>query len=109
MRFDGNGKLMNPNFTDYKLPTAMDVPGEIVPIILEVPQPEGPFGARGVGEHTMIPVAPMIANAIEDAVGVRIKSMPVTAEKIAMALVFGESFVEKWPPPADMPGATCLG
>jgi carbon-monoxide dehydrogenase large subunit len=86
MRFDERGRLLNANFTDYKIPTSMDVPDEIVPIIIEVPQPDGPFGARGVGEHTMIPVAPMVANAVEDALGVRIKSMPITAEKVAMSL-----------------------
>ncbi len=86
MRFDDRGKLLNPNFTDYKIPTSMDIPDEIVPIIVEVPQPDGPYGARGIGEHTMIPVAPMVANAVEDALGIRIKSMPITAEKIAMAI-----------------------
>ncbi|MCD4817314.1 MAG: xanthine dehydrogenase family protein molybdopterin-binding subunit [Candidatus Cloacimonetes bacterium] len=87
MRYDEKGKLLNPNFTDYKIPTAKDIPDEIVPIIIEIPQPDGPFGARGMGEHTMIPAAPMIANAIDDALGVRIKSMPITAEKVAMALL----------------------
>jgi carbon-monoxide dehydrogenase large subunit len=85
MRYDDKGKMMNPNFTDYKLPTAMDVPDEIIPIIIEIPQPDGPFGARGMGEHTMLPAAPMIANAVEDGLGIRIKSMPITAEKVAMA------------------------
>jgi len=85
MRFDENGRILNPNFTDYKIPTAMDIPDETVPIIVEVAQPDGPFGARGVGEHPMIPAAPLVANAIEDALGVRITSMPVTAEKVAMA------------------------
>ncbi|MDJ0663327.1 MAG: xanthine dehydrogenase family protein molybdopterin-binding subunit [Acidimicrobiia bacterium] len=87
MRFDEDGKLLNPNFTDYKIPTAFDIPDEVVPIIVEVPQPDGPFGARGVGEHTMIAAAPVIANAVYNAFGTRIKSMPVTQEKIAMALL----------------------
>ena len=87
MRFDNHGKLLNPNFTDYKLPTTLDIPDEIVPIIVEVAQPDGPYGARGVGEHTMLPAAPMIANAIDDAFGIRIKSMPITAEKVAMAIL----------------------
>ncbi|MBI5022006.1 MAG: xanthine dehydrogenase family protein molybdopterin-binding subunit [Ignavibacteriales bacterium] len=87
MRFNEKGKLVNANFTDYKIPTSMDIPDEIVPIIIEVPQPDGPSGARGVGEHTMIPCAPMIANAVDDALGIRIKSMPITAEKIALALI----------------------
>ena len=51
-----------------------------------MPQPDGPFGARGVGEHTMIPAAPIVANAIEDAVGVRLQSLPLTAEKVALEL-----------------------
>ena len=87
MRFDNRGKLLNPNFTDYKLPTTLDIPDEIVPIIVEVAQPDGPYGARGVGEHTMLPAAPMIANAIDDAFGIRMKSMPITAEKVAMAIL----------------------
>ncbi len=85
MRFDDNGKLLNASFTDYKIPTALDVWGEMDCIIVENPQPDGPFGARGMGEHTMIPSAPMVANAINDAMGIRIKSMPVTAEKVALA------------------------
>jgi carbon-monoxide dehydrogenase large subunit len=87
MRYDAKGRLLNPNFTDYKIPTAMDVPDEIVPIIVEVPQPDGPYGARGVGEHTMLPAAPMIANAVADALKIRIKSMPITAEKVALAII----------------------
>ncbi|MFH1729523.1 MAG: xanthine dehydrogenase family protein molybdopterin-binding subunit [Pseudomonadota bacterium] len=87
MRFDDKGKMLNPNFTDYKIPTALDIPEKIVPIIIETPQPDGPFGARGVGEHTMIPSAPVIANAVEDALGIRIKTMPITAEKICLNLL----------------------
>ncbi|OFZ18833.1 MAG: dehydrogenase [Bdellovibrionales bacterium GWB1_55_8] len=87
MRFSDEGKLLNANFTDYKIPTAMDVPDEIVSIFVEHAQPDGPFGARGVGEHTMIPAAPIIANAIEDALGIRLKSMPITAERVALALL----------------------
>jgi CO/xanthine dehydrogenase Mo-binding subunit len=87
MRFDEKGRLLNPNFSDYKIPTALDIPLETIPIIVEVAQPDGPFGARGVGEHTMIPAAPMVANAVENALGLRIKSMPITAEKIALALL----------------------
>jgi carbon-monoxide dehydrogenase large subunit len=86
IKFDRKGKLLNANFTDYKIPTAEDLPDKIIPIIVETAQPDGPFGARGVGEHTMIPAAPIIANAVEDAVGLRIKTMPLTAERIALAL-----------------------
>jgi len=90
MRFDAKGRLLNPNFTDYKIPTALDIPKKIHSIILETPQPDGPFGARGVGEHTMIPSAAIVANAVDDAVGRRIKTMPLTAEKIALALAGGK-------------------
>ncbi|HAM35673.1 MAG TPA: dehydrogenase [Elusimicrobia bacterium] len=86
MRFDEKGRLLNPNFSDYKIPTALDAPEEVVPIIIEAAQPDGPFGARGVGEHTMIPAASMVANAVEDALGLRIQDMPITAEKVALAL-----------------------
>jgi len=90
MRYDENGRLLNPTFTDYKIPTSKDVPDEVVPIIIEVPQPDGPFGARGVGEHTMIAAAPMIADAVTDAVGVLLNSMPITAEAVALAVLAGE-------------------
>jgi len=90
MRFDEKGRLINANFADYKIPTSVDIPDEVVPIIIEIPQKDGPYGARGMGEHTMIPVAPMIANAVEDALGIRIKSMPITAEKIALRLLEGK-------------------
>jgi len=96
MRFDENGKILNPNFTDYKIPTSLDIPDEVVPIIVEVPQPDGPYGARGIGEHPMIPAAPIIANAVEDALGIRIKSMPITAEKIAMAILNGKKEVDEF-------------
>ncbi len=86
IRYGLNGKLLNANLTDYKIPTALDIPDEIVPIIIEVPQPDGPFGARGVGEHTMIPAAPIVANAIDDALGIRMKSLPITAEKLALEM-----------------------
>ena len=89
MLFDERGRLLNASFTDYKIPTAKDVPGEVVAMILESPQPDGPFGARGVGEHTMIPAAPLIANAVDEALGVRVNSMPVTAEQIALGKYAG--------------------
>lgn len=95
MRFGEDGALLNPNFTDYKIPTALDIPDEIIPIIdIETLQHDGPYGARGVGEHTMIPVAPMVANAVYDAVGIRIKRLPVTAEKIALAIREGKTEVD---------------
>ena len=81
-----DGVPQNPNFTDYRIATSVDMPGEIFPIIVEVPQDDGPWGARGIGEHPMIPTAPAIANAVCDAAGVRIFEMPLTAEKVFLAI-----------------------
>jgi CO/xanthine dehydrogenase Mo-binding subunit len=81
-----NGQLINPNLVDYVLPSLGDMPPVIEPICVEVPDRNGPFGAKGIGESALIPVAPAIANAIYDAVGVRIKDLPIKAEKIYMAL-----------------------
>lgn len=94
IRFDKDGRFLNPNFADYKIPTALEMPREFIPIIVEVPQHDGPFGARGIGEHVTIPVAPAVANAVEDALGIRIKSMPLTAEKIALAVAAGKKEVD---------------
>jgi len=81
-----NGQLINPNLVDYVLPALGDMPAVIDPICVEVPDRNGPFGAKGIGESALIPVAPAIANAIYDAVGVRIKDLPIKAEKIFLAL-----------------------
>jgi len=62
------------------------MPAVIDPIAVENPDRNGPFGAKGIGESAVIPVAPAIANAIYDAVGVRIKDLPIKAEKIYLAL-----------------------
>jgi xanthine dehydrogenase molybdenum-binding subunit len=79
------GRMLNPNFADYALPTALDMP-PIDPIIVETVDPEGPFGAKGMAEPANNPTAPAIANAVYDAVGVRIKDLPITAEKVLKAL-----------------------
>ena len=81
-----NGQLINPNLVDYVLPSLGDMPAVIDSIAVEVPDRNGPFGAKGIGESALIPVAPAIANAIYDAVGVRIKDLPIKAEKVFLAL-----------------------
>lgn len=86
MVFD-NGVLVNPNLIDYVLPALGDMPETIQTIAVEVPHQQGPFGAKGIGETSLIPVAPAIANAVDKAVGVRIKELPVTAEKIFFGLL----------------------
>lgn len=87
MVFD-NGRLLNPTFMDYKIPTVMEIPTaqNVRPLIVEAPHREGPFGAKGVGEAVMTPSAPAIANAVYNAVGVRIKDLPITREKVLRAL-----------------------
>ena len=80
------GLLINPNFLDYNLPRFLDVPEEIIPILVERAHAEGPFGAKGLGETSLIPAAPAIANAVEDAVGVRITELPITPERVLSAL-----------------------
>jgi xanthine dehydrogenase molybdenum-binding subunit len=79
------GEVMNPNFRDYKLLTAKDVI-PVEPVIVEPGDPDGPYGAKGIGEPGCVPSAPAIANAIYDAIGVRIKDLPITPEKIVKAL-----------------------
>ena len=86
-----NGQLINPNLVDYVLPSLGDMPPVIDPICVEVPDRNGPFGAKGIGESALIPVAPAIANAIYDAVGVRIKDLPIKAEKIYLGLEHNKS------------------
>ncbi len=80
MAFDG-GKVINPSLAEYKILNARDVP-PITPIIVEAHDETGPFGAKGLGEPGLVGVAPAIVNAIYDAIGVRIKELPVTPEKI---------------------------
>jgi len=79
------GRPLNTSLLDYKLPTALDVPA-IGSSLIEERSATGPYGAKGVGEPPVIPVAAAIANAIEDAVGVRIRDLPITPEKIRRAL-----------------------
>jgi CO/xanthine dehydrogenase Mo-binding subunit len=81
-----NGQLINPNLVDYVLPSLGDMPPVLDSICVEVPHRNGPFGAKGIGESALIPVAPAIANAIYDAVGVRVKDLPIKAEKIYLVL-----------------------
>jgi len=80
-----DGKIVNDNFRDYKLLLACDVP-EMSVIEVDSYEPEGPFGAKEAGEGLTIPGAGAIANAVYNAVGVRITDMPITPEKVLRAL-----------------------
>lgn len=79
------GKVLNPSFLDYEVPTALDMP-EIEPILIETNDPEGPFGAKECGEGAASPVAPAINNAVCNAIGIRIKEIPLTPDKILKEL-----------------------
>lgn len=84
------GEILNPDFQGYLIPSAMDMP-EIKAIIIEDPEPSGPYGAKGVGEPALIPTAPAICNALAKATGCRFFETPVTPESIWAALNRGKS------------------
>ncbi|KPK23706.1 MAG: hypothetical protein AMK69_17680 [Nitrospira bacterium SG8_3] len=83
---DDKGETLNTSFRDYKMPTFMDIPGEQNIYSMDQPDTEGPFGAKEAGEGAGTPTIAAIASAIQDAIGVRITSLPITPEKIVMAM-----------------------
>ena len=93
--YDQQGRLLNPSFTDNKIPTARDLPARIDSAVVETAQLDGPFGARGVGEHPMISVAPAIGNAIQHATGAELLHMPMRFEDVWRALRSHEP-IDNW-------------
>ena len=85
VKFDDKGKILNANLGEYKMPTALDMPN-VDTIIVESNEPNGPFGAKEVGEGAIMPTIPAILNALYDATGVRIWELPLTPERVYMAL-----------------------
>ena len=85
VKFNEKGKILNASLGEYKIPTALDVP-EVKSLIIESGEPNGPYGAKEVGEGGIMPVIPAILNAIYDATGVRINELPITSERIWKAL-----------------------
>jgi CO/xanthine dehydrogenase Mo-binding subunit len=83
-----NDQCLTPSLAEYLIPTVGDIP-KIVPLIVEEPDPQGPYGAKGAGEQTMSPTAAAIANAVADATGVPVSSIPITAERLLAALTEG--------------------
>ena len=81
-----DGKVVTPYFSTYLLPTALDMPDEIVPIILESADPNGPYGARGMAEMPLVPFTPAVAMAIHDATGVWLSQQPMTPERVLAAI-----------------------
>jgi CO/xanthine dehydrogenase Mo-binding subunit len=80
-----DGRMANANFLDYRMPGPRDVP-PIETVLIETDEPNGPFGAKGIGEPPIVPVAPALANAVADATGVRLRELPMTPERVWRAL-----------------------
>ena len=83
--YDKDGRLENPGFLDYRCPVASDMP-MIEAVIVEVPNPRHPFGARGVGEVPIVPPMAAVANAIAAATGVRLRDLPMSPPRLRAAL-----------------------
>ena len=81
-----DGNILTPHLSTYLLPTALDMPAEIVPVVLELADPHGPFGARGVAEMPLVPFLPAVAAAIHDATGVWLTEQPMTPERVLASL-----------------------
>jgi len=84
-RLTEKGRVLNPTFTDYRMPRSLDMP-QVESIVVETVDPGGPFGAKECGEGPTGAVAPAIANAVYDAIGVRFKELPITPDKVIKAL-----------------------
>ena len=83
--YDKNGKLDNAGFLDYRVPVASDMP-MIEAVMIEVPNPRHPFGAKGVGEVPIVPPMAAVANAIRGAIGVRMSDLPMSPPKVRAAV-----------------------
>lgn len=86
--FSDEGEIRNKSLVDYKMPELPDIPS-ITNLFIETPEETGPFGARGLGEHGTIGVAPAIANALKDALGLDFCTLPITPDKIMQDLKEG--------------------
>jgi CO/xanthine dehydrogenase Mo-binding subunit len=84
------GQALTDRLTTYLIPTALDVPRDVTSVIVETADPNGPWGARGVGEMPFIPLAPALVAAVHDATGVWIDELPLTPEKVLLSIVGSE-------------------
>ncbi len=84
--FDDKGRILNPNLTDYVIPTALDIPEVMKPVYVEDLFKYGPFGAKGVGEMALIPAPAAISNAVANALGVEVTKLPLTPENVYFLL-----------------------
>jgi CO/xanthine dehydrogenase Mo-binding subunit len=81
-----DGQLLNPGLIDYRIPTMHDLPEDLHSILVENADGPGPYGAKGIGESGLMPTAPAIANALARAIGVRLKELPLTPERVRAAI-----------------------
>jgi CO/xanthine dehydrogenase Mo-binding subunit len=81
-----NGHILTDQLSTYLIPTVLDIPETVESVILEIAEPNGPFGARGVGELPFLPLAPAIAAAVHDATGVWFDEFPLTPERVLRGL-----------------------
>jgi 4-hydroxybenzoyl-CoA reductase subunit alpha len=86
VKFDSRGRILNASLGEYRIPTALDMP-KVKSIIVESNEPNGPYGAKEVGEGAIMPTIPAILNAIYDATGVRVNELPVSSERLFMAMM----------------------
>ncbi|MDR3555087.1 MAG: molybdopterin-dependent oxidoreductase [Syntrophobacteraceae bacterium] len=85
VKFDDKGRVLNDDLAEYKIPRALDMP-DVDPVIIESNEPNGPFGAKEVGEGAIMPAIPAILNAVYDAIGVRVFELPLKPERVYMAI-----------------------
>jgi 4-hydroxybenzoyl-CoA reductase subunit alpha len=85
IKYDRCGRIVNPNLAEYKIPTFLDMP-EIDPFIVESIEPNGPYGAKEVGEGGIMPTIPAIMNAAANATGIRFRELPLTSERVLKAI-----------------------
>jgi CO/xanthine dehydrogenase Mo-binding subunit len=83
--YDDAGRLANPGFLDYRIPVASDLP-RIEAVLVEVPNPNHPFGVKGVGEANIVPSLAAVANAVSRAIGRRMTELPMSPPKVLRAL-----------------------
>jgi CO/xanthine dehydrogenase Mo-binding subunit len=81
-----DGRIANPYLSTYLIPGVLDVPGEVASVILEVPDPQGPWGARGMAEMPFMPLAPAIIAALHDATGIWFDELPLTPDRVVAVL-----------------------
>jgi CO/xanthine dehydrogenase Mo-binding subunit len=81
-----DGQIQNPYLSTYLIPTIADVPNRVDSVILELPDPRGPWGARGMGEMPFLPLAPAIVAAVYDATGVWFDQLPLTPERVVLGV-----------------------